>query len=237
MVQMALWRRWRHVFDLVVANGEAVCSRLVAEGIRPITMVPNGVPIRPPRPPLTPPPVVAFAGRLIRKNGADVLVRAFATVVAQVPRARLLLAGHGSERGPLERLVAALGLSSHVSMLGHLPRPELERRFDAAWVQVVPSRYAEPFGLVAAEAMMRGTAVVASRAGELPEIVRDGWTGLLVPPEDPDALAGALLRLLRDHDQAERMGRGGREVALARFTEAAHVDRMLELYRTVCPRR
>lgn len=235
MVQMRLWRRWRHAFDLIVANGEAVRGRLAAEGMEPIEVVSNGVPSRPARPPLAPPPTVAFAGRLIPKKGADVLVRAFGRVVARVPRARLLVAGHGPERGRLDRLVAGLGLSSRVSMLGHLPRPELERRFDPAWVQVVPSRYAEPFGLVATEAMMRGTAVVASRVGELPEIVRDGRTGLLIPPEDPEALAGALLGLLDDRDRAERMGRAGREAALAHFTEAGHVDRMVELYRTLRP--
>jgi glycosyltransferase involved in cell wall biosynthesis len=78
---------------------------------------------------------------------------------------------------------------------------------------------------------MRGTAVVASRAGGLAEIVLDGETGLLVPPGDADALASALLRLLRDRELAEDMGRRGHEFALRHLDEGAYADRFLGLYR------
>jgi len=230
MLQMRLWRRWRNVFNLIVASSEAVKGRLIAEGIEPVEVVWNGAPIQPPRPPLSSPPTVAFAGRLVREKGADLLVRAFSKIAAQIPAARLLLAGDGPERERLNRLIADLGLSSSVAMLGHLPRLEIERHFASAWVQVVPSRWAEPFGLVAAEAMMRGTAVVASASGGLTEVVRGGETGLLVAPGDVDALAQALLRLLLDHELAEQMGRTGREIALADFSEATFVDRFIQLY-------
>jgi glycosyltransferase involved in cell wall biosynthesis len=234
MLQMRLWRHWRHVFNLIVANSEAIKRRLVAEDIEPVEVVWNGVPIQPQRPPLTSPPTVAFAGRLVREKGVDVLLQAFAKVVTQIPEARLLLAGEGPEQEHLNRLLADLGLSSSVSTLGHLPRPELEQHFAAAWVQAVPSRWAEPFGIVAAEAMMRGTAVVASSSGGLVDIVRDGETGFRIPPDDASALAEALLRLVRDRELAEQMGRAGREVALAHFSEATFVDRFVELYQTLC---
>ena len=84
------------------------------------------------------------------------LLRAFAEVLRQVPKARLLLAGDGPERLSLERLISDAGISANVSLLGHLPRAEVERYFASAWVQVVPSRFAEAFGLVAVDAMMRG---------------------------------------------------------------------------------
>jgi glycosyltransferase involved in cell wall biosynthesis len=230
MIQMKLWRRWRNAFNMIVANSEAVRRRLIEEGLEPVEVVFNGVPIPSPRPPLSSSPAVAFAGRLVREKGVDVLLRAFARVVAEIPTARLLLAGDGPERERLTKLTAELGLSATVSMLGHLSREQLERACAVAWVQCVPSRWAEPFGMVAAEALMRGTAVVASGCGGLTEIVQDGRTGILVPPGDAEALAEALLRLLRNRELAEQMGRAGREVALARFSEGAFVDRFEQLH-------
>jgi glycosyltransferase involved in cell wall biosynthesis len=231
---MKLWRRWRKVFDLIVANSEAVKVRLIAEGIAPVEVVHHSVATRPARPPLAPPPTVGFAGRLIREKGVDVLLRAFATVAARIPEARLLIAGAGPERERLEGLIASRHLSSSISLLGHLTPLELERSFASAWVQAVPSRWEEPFGLVAVEAMMRGTAVVASASGGLLEIVRHGESGLLVPPSDPAALAEALSLLLQDRRLAERMGRTGREVALTQFSLAGSADRFVQLYRTLC---
>ncbi len=234
MLQMKLWRRWRPAFNRIVAGSEAVRAGLMADGIAPVEVIWHGVPARSPRPPLIPPPTVAFAGRLVREKGADVLIRAFAKVVAQIPEAKLILLGKGPEEEALKREMAALGLSSNISMPGYLPRTEMERLFSTAWVQAIPSRWAEPFGLVAVDAMMRGTAVVASASGGVIEIVQDSRTGFLVPPGDVDALAEALLRLLRKRELAEQMGKAGREVALAQFSEDAFVDRFVQLYQTIC---
>lgn len=233
MLQMKLWQHWRNAFNLIVANSDAVKRRLLAEGIKSVEIVRNGVPVRSPRPPLSAPPTVAFAGRLVREKGPEVLIRAFAKVVTQISNARLLLAGEGLERERLDKLIADLNLSSSVSMLGHLPRPEIERRFAAAWVQAVPSCWEEPFANVALEAMMRGTAVVASDAGGLTEIVHHGRTGFLVPPGDADALAEALLHLLQDVRLAERMGRCGREIALTHFSQETCMDRFLHWYQVL----
>lgn len=230
MLQMKLWRHWRNAFNLIVANSEAVRGRLLAEGINSVEVVRNGVVVRPPRPALSATPTVAFAGRLVREKGADVLIRAFAKVVTRISNARLLLAGEGLEGERLKKLIADLKLSSSISMLGHLPRPEMERRFATAWVQAVPSCWEEPFANVALEAMMRGTAVVASDAGGLPEIVHHGRTGFLVPPGDADALAEALLHLLQDIQLAERMGNCGREIALTNFSQETCVERFIHWY-------
>jgi len=230
MVRMMLWRRWHKAFNLMVANSEAVRHHFLAEVAKPVEVVLNGIPIRPSRPLLSFPPTVAFAGRLVREKGADVLVRAFARVVKELPDARLLLAGEGPERNHLKKLIANLNLSQSISMLGHLPHPELERKFSTAWVQAVPSLWEEPFGIVAAESMMRGTTVVASNSGGLTEIVQDGQTGILVPPGDDVALAEALVSLLRNRDLAEQMGRAGREVALTHFSETTFIDKFIRLY-------
>lgn len=236
MAKLRLRRRWWDAFDLVVANSEATRRRLEDEGIETGEVVWNGVPDAGARPPLTGPPTVAFAGRLVATKGVDVLLRAFAAAATRVPDARLLIAGDGPLRARLEADAASAGIGDRVAFLGHVSRDEVERRFAGAWVQAVPSTWDEPFGIVAAEAMMRGSAVVASRSGGLAEIVEDGRTGTLVPPGDADALAGALVPLLTDRDRAERLGRLGRERALARFGREAFVDRFVGLYEQLIDR-
>lgn len=230
MLQRRLMERWFDAFDLFVANSEALRRRLSESGIEPTVSVWNGVPRRPPRPPLERPPVVAYAGRLSWEKGVEVLVHAFVGVTRHLPDARLLLVGDGPGRKGLERLVALHGLESRVTMSGQLPTPVMERALERAWVQVVPSLLEEPFGLAAAEAMMRGTAVVATNLGGLIEIVRHGDTGLLVPPNDPDALRSVLIDLLGDRDRSEAMGAAGRAWAYDRLSRERCVDRFVELY-------
>ncbi len=229
MGQMQLWRRWRSVFDTVVANSESVRARLLEDGFTGVELIPNGVPPRPPRPELGP-PLVAFAGRLVREKGPQVLLEAFARLTEELPEARLVLAGEGPLRGTLERRVGELGLAGRIELVGRLPRREMERRFDAAWVQAAPALWEEPFGNAVSEAMMRGTAVVATDLGEPAELVREGVTGFRVPPGDPGRLAGALRVLLSDRDLAERMGSAGREHALAELSEERWLDRFEEVY-------
>ncbi|MEO0556884.1 MAG: glycosyltransferase family 4 protein [Bacteroidota bacterium] len=228
--QMALWSRWRDVFDAVVANSHWVADRLRAEGLEVTQTIQNGVPTRPQRPPLASPPTVAFAGRLVSNKGVGVLLEAFAQVARVLPDARLVIAGDGPEREALAQRSRQRELAGHVEWLGHLSRDDAETAFAPAWVQAVPSTWEEPFGLVAAEGLMRGTAVVASALGGLTEIVTDGETGALVPPGDPDALATACLDILTDRDRAEAMGRAGRARALDRFTETRLVDEFEALY-------
>jgi glycosyltransferase involved in cell wall biosynthesis len=230
-VQQALWHRWRGAFDRIVPISESVAARLREGGVAVDRTIPPGVPVREPRPPLAGPPTIAFAGRLAREKGVDILLRALPSVLARVPDARLIVAGDGPERGRLGRLAGELGIESRTRFLGHVPADPLGRALGSAWVQAVPSLWDEPFGLVAPEAMMRGTAVVASRSGGPGESVVDGETGLLVPEGDPDALASALARVLASRETAEVMGAAGRRRALVEFRESACVDAFLALYR------
>lgn len=228
MLQMRLWRRWRSAFDLIVANSEAVRTRLLADGIQPVEVIQTGSPVRPPRPPLSDPPTAAFAGRLVYEKGADLLLEAFARLAPRAPNARLLVVGDGPERRSLERLAERHRLPA--SFLGHLSGADLERELAGAWVQVVPSRWEEPFGLVASEAMMRGTALIATGSGGLAEIVRHGESGTLVPPGDVAALADALLDILADRERAKRMGARGRELALAGLSDERDLGQFVSLY-------
>lgn len=230
MLQMALWRRWRPAFDRIVANSHWTRRRLEEDGVPVDDVVWNGVPAAPARSALAAVPTIAFAGRLAPEKGLDVLLRALRRVRERLPAARLVVAGDGPDRDAIAARITALGLDGHVERLGHVPRAELDARLGSAWVQAVPSLWEEPFGLVAAEAMMRGVAVVATAAGGLAEIVEEGCTGLLVPRGDDEALARALLELLEDPERVRRMGQAGRTRALAHFDEERYVEDFVAIY-------
>jgi glycosyltransferase involved in cell wall biosynthesis len=217
----------------VVALSHAMKANLEAEGITPVKVVHNGVPVRELRPPLSEPPLVAFAGRLVWEKGVDVLLKAFARVKERVPEAELIIAGQGVEAPNLKSLAKELEIDKSVKWLGHISREELEQNFDAAWVQVVPSLWAEPFGNVTTEAMMRGTAVIASAMGAQPEIVSNNETGFLVPPGDVSALADGLLKLLNSRKLAEKMGEAGRKRAIEEFSEERRTQNFLDIYQEI----
>jgi len=234
ILELGLLRRWLGAFKLIMANSEAMKRNLIAEGIPATEMIRNFVPDRLPRPPLSSPPTVAFAGQLSLEKGVEVLFSAFAKIADKIPDARLIIAGTGTKQNILKKQIADSGLSNRVSMPGYLTYHEMERQFDSAWVQAVPTRCIEAFGNVAAEAMIRGTAVIASDSGGLPEIVRHGKTGLIVPPGDEDALAQGLLHLLQNRESAEQMGMAGREFALKHLNQNDYIDKIIRLYQKLC---
>ncbi len=230
MFQMYWWRRWHNSFNLITAASEAVKQGLLEAGIHPVEVVWHGVPIMAQRPLLQSPPAIAFAARLVTEKGGEVLLRAFALVVAKIPETQLLLVGDGPQREKLKQLITDLNLEANIVMPGQMPLVEMEALFSRAWVQVVPSLWAEPFGLITANAMMRGTAVVASAAGGSIDIVNQGETGFLVPPGDVKTLAEILVDLLRNRELAEKLGKTGRKVALEQLSEDVFVNKVLGLY-------
>ena len=232
-VQHGLTRRWLPVFDRVVANSAYMQSRIRDEGLRCERFVWNGIPDVPRRPPLTGPPTVAFAGRLTASKGADVLIRAMPLVRKRVPDARLIVAGDGPDRAKLEVLAATEGVGDAVDFAGHLPHAKLSPLLETAWVQAVPSLWQEPFGIVCAEAMLRGTAVVATASGGLVEQVTEGETGRLCPAGDVRAWADALADLLSDRDLCERHGTAGHARADADFRQSRFVDEFESIYREI----
>jgi starch synthase len=164
-------------------------------------------------------PYVIFVGRITRQKGVPVLLRAAAGLV---PEAQLVLCAGAADTAELLAEVTELvdGLRARRSGVLWIPemleKAEVIQLLTHAAVFACPSVY-EPLGIVNLEAMACGTAVVGSHVGGIPEVVADGETGLLVPPEDPDALAAALNALLRDPGRARAMGQAGRERAVAEF--------------------
>ncbi len=148
-------------------------------------------------------PVALFVGVLERYKAVDVLADAWRLAAPKVPDASLHVVGRGPLRGVVEELVA--DLPDQTRWTESLPTPDVARALDEATALVLPSR-SEGLGRVVVEAYCRGRAVVASRVGGIPDIVSDGETGVLVPPEDAEELADALVRVLSDTDLAARLG-------------------------------
>lgn len=143
----------------------------------------------------SPDPLFLFCGRLDVEKGVGLLLRAFARLRAEIPSARLHIVGQGPERSNLERIAGSLGIIDSVTFLGWLSPLEIEHQLSDAWASLVPSLWAEPLGLVAVEAIMRGVPVVASASGGLGEIVESGVSGLLFPNNDKSALTECLRKI------------------------------------------
>ena len=143
------------------------------------------------------PGTFVFVGRLTHQKALPVLLEA----IGAVDGARLELVGDGADRAALESMVAARGLDDRVRFVGALPRDQVLARLAGARAAVLSSAW-ENLPHAAVEALSVGTPVVSTAVGGVPEVVRDGENGLLVPPNDPAALAGALRAIL--HDDALR---------------------------------
>ena len=156
------------------------------------------------------PGFLLLVGRLRIRKGVDVLLAAMPELRRRQPSARLLIAGDGEHRAALERHAAALALGESVTFLGRVGAPRVRELLRGAAALVVPSIY-EGMPLVVLEAMEAAVPVVASRVAGIPEVVEDGRTGWLVPPEDPPRLAAALAAVLGDPAEARRRGAAGRQ--------------------------
>ena len=153
-------------------------------------------------------PRAAYVGALERVKGIDVLLEAWRTVRRRIPGARLVVAGDGALRDVVAREAAGLG----VEIIGHVPSTQVVEVMDGARFIVVPSR-SEGLGRVVWEAFARGRPVVGTSVGGIPESVDHGRTGILVPPEDAEALADAIVGAFEDEVATARMGAWARRVA------------------------
>ncbi|MFB3819672.1 MAG: glycosyltransferase family 4 protein [Candidatus Methylomirabilales bacterium] len=218
--------------DAVVAQGAFLAEEVRGLGVESgrLRVIHNGVHLAPP-PPLPDAPGLLAVGSLSHKKGLDVLLRALAAVAREAPAVRLVLAGEGPEAERLRALAGELGIAGHVRFAGVVTGPPKTDLLAAARIVVVPSRR-EPFSNALLEAMAAGRAVVATAVGGSLEVVEDGRSGLLVPPEDPAALAAALLALLRAPERARALAEGARKRA-EEFSWERMVDAYEALYREV----
>lgn len=199
----------------------AVCGQAAAEAVRAgipeqnVAVIHNGVDLDlfAPAPERQLPGCITFIGRLDAMKGVDVLLQAFARLMRHCA-ATLRIVGDGPERDRLRVLADRLGIGDAVLFFG--VREDIPRLLQESSVFALPSR-SEGLPNVVLEAMACGLPVVATRVGGTPELVQDGRTGLLVQPNDPEALRVALQRLLNDPTYARELGACGRRVAQERF--------------------
>lgn len=178
-------------------------------------------------------PAIAVLGRISDWKGQDVLVRALAQPALRSRGVLGLIAGEAwpgatGRASRVRELASTLGVDDRVRMLGF--RNDLENVFGAADLVAVPSTAPDPLPGSALEAAAAGCAVLASAHGGLPEIIRDGETGRLVPPGDPAALAQVAAELLGDPAQRERLGSASARDVRERFSTSRMLESIQNLY-------
>ncbi len=163
------------------------------------------------------PPIFLLLGRFTSEKGFATAIDAFALLKKRGSSARLWIAGAGEDLPSLERLASTLELGEEARFIGEVKREDVPALISQVTCVLVPS-YFETFGLVILEAMQMQRSVIASRVGGIPEVLLDQETGLLVPPQDPTALAYAMEKLLAQPEEMIQMGIKGRKRAMENFT-------------------
>jgi glycosyltransferase involved in cell wall biosynthesis len=171
-----------------------------------------------------------YVGRLSPEKDVLTLLHAFARALAELPQARLTIVGDGPERARLERTAVQLGCANRLRWMGSITRQGVRAELRAADVFVLPSRF-ESMSYTLLEAMACGVACVATRVGGNADLIRHGETGMLVPWNDPPALADAMLRLARSREERARLAHAANRAARVYSLEAM-LERSLALYNT-----
>jgi len=178
-------------------------------------------------------PVVALVARLGVGKGHETFLRAAQKVAHEMPHVRFLIVGQAEDEEDrrrelyLKKLVTELHLDSQVTFTGY--RRDMPSVMAAIDLLVVATE-AEPFGRVILEAMAAGKPVVGTGTGGTPELIEAGRTGLLVPPDHPQGMADAILRLLKNPEASHQMGHSGTHRVQTEFSSEAHVQKIQALY-------
>ena len=222
----------------VVAVSDEVRRRLLKAGVREkkIRMVRNGIDLRPfdealrsqrkdtrPERAL----VVGLVGRLAWEKGVDVFLRAAAEVLVEFPETRFVVVGEGPDQEKLEQLIDALMIHESVEMLGR--REEMASVYASLDVMVSSSRQ-EGLPMAILEGMASGLALVATAVGEVPTVVVDDRTGVLVPAQDAGLLAAGIAELLRDPAKRRRLGDAARRLIKEEYSAARMAKEYLRVY-------
>ena len=237
LMQMHLLERYKHVIDRSVAPSEAMAEILREQGWPVTDMLPFGVPPQKFGGEVNETPLIAFAGRLTEEKGVAWLLDAVASAGDRLQGARVEIVGDGPYRETLEAKAEALSLGERVDFRGKLSRSECEDVLSRAWVQVVPSLWPEPFGLVTAESLTRGTPVIVTDQGAPSEMVDDGRTGWVVPVWDVDTMADRWVEATRHRAGVREMGEVGAKAAQERYDMGKWVDGYVDIYEELIEKR
>jgi len=171
------------------------------------------------------------------KYGPDVLLKAMPAIIGEFPDIHLSLAGAGEMTGTLRNLAQKLDITEHVSFTGFIDNRKIPEFLADHDIMIMPSVMAsESFGVAVLEASAVGLPVVASNIGGVPEVVKNGTTGLLVPPGDAKALAAAVINLVDNAELRKEMGQAGRDFVKEKYAWGNCVDMMDDLYQRMINR-
>ncbi len=159
-------------------------------------------------------PLIGCIGRLVEQKGHKYLIRAAGKVIEEFPEAKFLVAGKGKLEKNLKKLARKINLNSNIIFTGF--RTDIYSIIDQLDLIVMPSLW-EGFGLIFLEAMALGKPIIATDVGGIPEVVKDKETGILISARDPEALAEAIIHLLKNDSLAARMGERGKLTIRERF--------------------
>jgi glycosyltransferase involved in cell wall biosynthesis len=176
--------------------------------------------------------LIAWVGRFVQEKGLRYLVEAARLVVDQHKDVKFMLVGDGSLRRKIVSMVDRNGLSENVIFAGKLAHKEIAKTLQKATLFVLPSlREGMPFALL--EAMACGVAVVGSHIPGISNVVTHEENGLLVPPENPEALANAILMLLNDESLRRRLGQNARRLMVEKYSWNIITNKIEKLYHEV----
>jgi glycosyltransferase involved in cell wall biosynthesis len=188
--------------------------------------------------------IALFAGRKCPEKGPQLLIESLPSLVQEFPNLTAVIIGpdyyFGSDLNTYTRYLRSkankLNVESHVIFKGYVSDSLLKLYYNSADVFVFPSIWQEPFGLSLVEALAFEKPAVATNVGGVPEIIKNGYNGLLVPPNDPHELANGLRQLFLDKNLAEYLGRNGRETVKQRFSYEVVARNCLQIYENILQR-
>lgn len=175
---------------------------------------------------------ILMAGRFSLEKGFDLGIKVFASIAEKYPFLQLHIAGNGPERKNLENLIEDLKLQDRVSLLGTLNRSTLYSQLKRAKCVLIPTPENEAFGLLAAEAMVCGVPIVATKVGGLPEVIDSGETGLIAEP-NIESLGLALRKILDNPEWAEKLGSNASNVGRKKFNISRLNVELFKLYQSL----
>lgn len=237
MAQMKLLFRKEHGARLqVVACSDWVKQRLEEDGVTVHHVVWNGATPADESPSLmslSPNPTLAYAGRFVWKKGVDTLLQSLPLIRQAFPKVQLNLIGYGPEGQRLRALSKSLNLGSTVVFQGHKSRSELEAMLRQTWLQILPSRWEEPFGNVMIEAMLRGSVFVAPQYGAPVEVLQHNVTGILFSPYTPEALAKAIIGIMQSKERINTIRASAYQFATTHLRLDTQVGAYVDIYKNM----
>ncbi len=187
--------------------------------------------------------IMLYVGRLVEKKGVGDLIQAFARLAGDLrEKTHLWIVGHGELENSLETMSRELGVGDRIKFWGEIPNDQLPDYYAAADLFVGPSVEAtsgdtEGQGVVFIEAFAAGLCVIATTVGGIPEVVDHGRTGILVPPKNPNELAGAIQQLLSDSVLRQRLARNAQDEAREHYAWPRIADEFVTLYSDIATKR